>query len=166
LTPSEFESVFADRKEITSIDIEKNGVKWAMIDDVGRAVARPGKAFISNTATSDQDGIHWITIRRYGPTAFIFDPLGPRNVRPNDKMMVDTLRAAGVNKIAWFPHAVQDKQTTHCGWFALAVAKLINSQRPRTALGASRLVAQYFGPARSASRENVAQLLRSGGYVP
>jgi len=156
-----------DKKEITSDDIESNGVRWCMADTADKCLAGRARApFIVNTARSDDSsgGLHWITARLFGKRAFVFDPLGPRNQRPNDALLTDSLKRAGAEKIVEFPFAVQDKATTHCGWFALAVAKLI--RRARTPLGAIRAIERYFGPASKVPLENVAQLVRSGGYVP
>lgn len=158
-----------NKKEITSSDLEKNNVPWAMIDDISKPLAQGEFAIVANTARADEPGIHWICIARLsGPVAYIYDPLGPDNERPHDDVMLAELERAGARRIAWFPSRTQAATSHHCGWLAMAVCKLLSEARPADPRAASGVIRAYFRPATApgAARDNVRQLLRAGGYVP
>jgi hypothetical protein len=116
-------------KLINAQDIERAGFPWRYIDNIEPRDLEANRAIIVNTDREDGPGVHWIAIiPLHNREVFIFDPLGANNSRVDsagvpsmNELKLDLHRA----KFRMYPYAVQMKSSTHCGWFSLYVAKML-----------------------------------------
>jgi hypothetical protein len=114
---------------VTSQDIEKSGLGWASIDNFELVQNEP---IVVNTDSSNGTGIHWVVMVKLNPrTMYIFDPLGPTNIRTTstgekaDPLMIHRAKQQGIKTIYYYPHKLQMKDSFHCGQFSQMVAKII-----------------------------------------
>ena len=153
-----------DRREITSNDLTSHGQPWAMADEIAgklhpKGVREAKQPLVVNTDLSGGPGIHWITLFPMGRKTLIFDPLGPENRRDNDSVIREQIRRTG-SEAELMSIRVQAKKSTHCGFFALAAAKLGPDSIPLVFKGIP-------SGARDAPRialGNVKQLIRMFGF--
>lgn len=172
MSEQELDTVMRNTTEISDADIRRNGLVFAMIDELGanRDFLRGRAAVVNTAASSDPQGIHWLAMRRFANgEVLVFDPLGPDNeTRPHDDLMNAQLEALG--RIRWFPFAVQSRTTHHCGWFSIVAAKLMDAARdPSGAISAlrARFARVPIGkPNGKEARMNVKFLIHVAGYNP
>lgn len=98
-----------------------------MVDEFGRLLEQDD-AFIINTDKSDGAGIHWITMYPKDNTLYIIDSLGKNNERPYDKIMFKIIKQHGLKPVFYHDN-FQYADNSHCGWYAIYVAKLINKNK-------------------------------------
>ena len=170
-----------NQSEISDKDIRKNGLVFMMIDDLlrNRKFLKGRAAVVNTAATRDPNGLHWLAMKRFegrtveggsAPRTYVFDPLGPKNnTRPHDDIMGQQLERLG--EARWFPYATQSKRTHHCGWFSIAVAKILDSFD--TIDEAEEEIMEHFvraepeGQSESrGAKQNVSFLIKVAGYVP
>lgn len=123
-----------------------------------------GVPLVVNTDLSGGPGIHWITLFRMGPKTLIFDPLGPGNKRNNDAVIREQIQRTGSTG-ELVALRVQAKKSTHCGFFALAAAKLGLDALPmifRNVDGPQKRGPQKRAPITALG--NVKQLIRMFGF--
>jgi len=112
---------------IWSSDIIQNGLEYRNPDTIDDRAMMSNKAFILNSDLARGEGIHWLTIfyDKVNKTTIIIDTLGPKNYRPNDKIMMDKLKQYG--RVLFYDGKIQFLKSVWCGWFSVYICKLINN---------------------------------------
>jgi hypothetical protein len=113
---------------ISSNDIERNGFKWFSADTIPAKLPNKEPILI-NTDRENGDGIHWITAYKERPgSVFVYDPLGPRNKRNNNRLIMDSLKKSG--SVSLYIGKDQSNASNLCGWLSLLVAGYLNAEHP------------------------------------
>lgn len=107
---------------------------------------------IVNTDLQNSQGIHWIValILNNGQ-GFIFDPLGPKNIRQasdgthTDSIIKSRMKQMGARSIHVFPYQTQMSTNSLCGWHSIYVAKLIESIALKTIKSIDAAIIDEFG---------------------
>lgn len=146
---------------INSGDIERNGLKWSSVDTIDNLLNQE-EAFVVNTDISTGSGIHWIVMKVFDNTVFIIDPLGPRNYRPYDETMFETIHNNGMRP-QFYPGSMQFKTNSLCGWFSIFMAKEINSNNIGSIKECIGLIDQFFGKNRKADKNDERVLVQAFG---
>lgn len=81
-----------------------------------------------NTDHENGEGIHWITAYKSSSGVFVYDPLGARNKRTNNRLIMDSLRKSG--PIHLYIGKDQSNSSNLCGWLSLLVAGYLGASRP------------------------------------
>jgi len=142
---------------ISSEDIERNGLTWAMSDNF-RLKRDP---VVVNTDITYGAGVHWIVIAPLSDCVYIYDPLGPSNKRatgsglPSDGYIINRLHKQGHQIIKWYPYTSQLKSSSLCGWFSIFVAKILNALGSPSAAEATAAIHSQFGKRADASDERL-----------
>jgi len=128
-------------------------MRWVSVDqNYNLKLYQP---LIVNTDVSTSQGIHWIIIYPLQSTNVIIDPLGPDNFRPYDKDMFNQLQ-----QYQFYNGSFQLEDSSLCGWFAMAVVKMLKQYRPTTPQAVFKLLDSYFGTDRTADANDEQVLLQ------
>ena len=91
---------------------------------------------------------------RINRTIIIIDPLGDSLDHPNDKMIRQSITDAGY-KLKLYHGRFQMLTSTHCGFFSIYVAKMIQACHPKTIAQVEALVNHTFGRTADIDDEHV-----------
>lgn len=111
---------------INSDDLEKNGVRWSMVDEL-RDNLYDREPLCMNTdvkGEGTQGGIHWITVYPRGDTIYIIDSLGKDNYRLYDNLMFSQM--VGM-KVRFFNGKFQYDDDVLCGFFTIYICKMLQN---------------------------------------
>jgi hypothetical protein len=139
---------------INGDDIHLNKIKWASVDNFAHLL-KSQDAFIINTDLSSGPGIHWITLVNRNKMVHIVDSLGKNNHRQYDDIMKQQLKGYDYQ---FYDGYFQKIDNTMCGYFAIFVAKLINSLPDKDPF---QLVESVFG--RTADAGDILKLVHAFG---
>lgn len=134
-----------DSELISSSDITKNGLDWAMIDNfMGKL--REDEAIVVNTDVSHSAGIHWICMMLHDDVVYIVDPLGYKNItqRPYDDKMLQEIKDEGYD-VLFYNGKFQFSNSSLCGYFSIAVARELNKLSEVTPDTIYKCVDDMFG---------------------
>jgi hypothetical protein len=139
---------------ISSIDIKKNGIKWASADNFTK-ILKDREAVIINTDISIGQGIHWIVLYPYENICLIVDSLGKNNNRNNNSLILQTIKENNLKPYI-YDGEFQYKDNTLCGWYAIYISNLINQHKAdiRTTI---KMINQIFG--RTADDDDIKVLI-------
>lgn len=150
---------------INSDDIQNNGLSWCCIDTMPQWL-KLEVPFVMNTCLSDQAGIHWVAcclIKERGtPTLYLYDSLGKDNLRPNDRLMKQTLKDKGI-ELYLHDDKAQFDTSVWCGWFAIFICKMMQ-QLPYLSIGTiNNMITKHFGGDKKATRRDEEVIIRAFG---
>jgi hypothetical protein len=97
-----------------------------------------------NTDLSTSGGIHWIVLMPINNYLYICDPLGMYNYRPYDNIMFNTINELELTPY-FYKYKIQMKNSVHCGWFSIYIAKLLNSIQSPTIQKCDNTIYNQFG---------------------
>ena len=151
---------------ITSKDIERNGLKWSMIDTFAPLLKHDRKAFVVNSDKETSQGRHWFVMLPIDDVVFIVDSLGKNNKRGNDGLMLKIIKDNGFIP-QFYNGAFQYSNDSMCGFFSIYIAKMLNKYQGKVDQGkltpeiASRLVEKAFG--KHPSEKDIFRLIKAFG---
>jgi len=153
---------------ISSSDIEKNNLPWGMVDDFN--LSKGPTVVNTDRSALNGDGVHWICVSPLkNGVAHVYDPLGKKNKRVDsngmniDIQLIDRLGALGFDRVHFFEHASQLKDSTLCGWFSIYACRimrmLLKEDANLTPEQADRALVSQFGRKASKKDERLLQYL-------
>lgn len=140
---------------ISGHDIKANGLQYASIDTI-QSKLRLHHPLIVNTDLSSGGGIHWFVLYPTANKVVVIDSLGQYNERPYDNVMLEQ-----IGRHVFYPGRYQYDNSNQCGWFAIYVAKLLETHQPTTVREVFKLVKQAFG--RTADDGDLRKLIKAFG---
>lgn len=129
-------------KQLTSDDITRNSMSWYYRDDLPSTISNG--CFIYNLDDTENSGTHWTTVCLRKPIIFYFDPFGTNlsGYPPED------LREWGVKhgftRIYANEFDIQPIKSWLCGYYALYMAKKLNTLKTLTENSFDNLIKKEF----------------------
>lgn len=121
--------------QITSNDIERAGLRWAMSDDL--TPIQYGEAMVINYDKKGGEGFHWVVLYRAEDGYVLFDPLGPGNARG----FLSRIRPwTGTEPLLIYPHRMQDVTSNICGYVSILIAAMLSRSKPKKKALASAII--------------------------
>jgi hypothetical protein len=105
---------------ITSDDIEKEGLRWCMRDNIPPLPNH--SVIVYNTDKASGQGKHWETFALQQPICYWYDPFGTKVNQP-PKELITWLQKHGYTQLVANEMCHQPLESWLCGWFSIYMAK-------------------------------------------
>ena len=139
-------------------------MKWCSVDTIDKCLG-DDTPFILNSDISSGKGYHWLCCYEYSPNhLFIIDPLGPKNYRPYNNIMMKILKENNYDVI-YYPFKFQQQLSNLCGEWSIWVAKIIEELKNEYEEVTPRLITKKLVSlvGRTADKKDVLQLIDAFG---
>jgi len=116
------------------------------VDRVGQTIGKMSnyQSFVINTDIAGNPGVHWLAARIEPRILRVIDPLGANNDRGTDHILKREALKSG-RRVIFHPYAMQTLNSDHCGYFAVAIAHLLQKMNAASPIAIGNMLIKHFG---------------------